>query len=175
MLAVELGSPGDKLVDAVVRFLNREADHVFVAESVSGHQGVVDMFFVGIQGIHHGGDASLGKGGGCFIGLGFGNDADAAFGSHFQGIAQTGDTGSDDQEINMFLHTVLFYRDARGLQCLLAAESPALSFLWDWVLYPLCGLSPAKTLLSQRENRLGLDFGTGFGGFPRPLAAWPAA
>ena len=87
------------------------------------------MFFVGIQGIHHGGDAALGESGGGLVGLGFGNDADAAFGSHFQGIAQTGDTGSDDQEINMFLHTVLFYGMPGGfgrmLRCLESAYQTA--------------------------------------------------
>lgn len=103
ILAVEGGSPVEEFFDALRALFDEDASGFGIDETVAGCDGVFVMerdIFVSAEGD---GDAALGVGGVGFGELFFGDDEDRAFARKTRGRAETGDSGADDEKINLLV------------------------------------------------------------------------
>lgn len=103
IFAVEGGSPGEKLFDALRALFYEDAGGFGIDETVACGEGVFVVerdVFVSADGY---GDATLRVGGIGFGELFLGDDEDGARPGEADGCAETGDSGSDDEEVNVLL------------------------------------------------------------------------
>ena len=103
---VEFHAVAHQLFDALRRLADGHFNHVAVADTVAGNEGVGNMFVEAVGVVHHGGDTALGVLGRAFGGVAFGEDAHFAVRSHFERKAQSGNTGANHKKINLMTHTI---------------------------------------------------------------------
>ena len=92
-----------ELADSVGSFLSVKLGHAPVVEKFSAAHGIAEMRFPAVSRVdvrHGGGDAAFGHNRVSFSEQRFANDADArAFRECFDGGAQTGAAGADDENV----------------------------------------------------------------------------
>ena len=103
-VGVEADADAHQFPDALRAADDHLAHHLFVAQSVSGFQGVLDMQVEGVLPAEDRGDASLGQVGVAVHGLFFGDDSHGPAVGHFEGVHQPGDAAADDKKIGLYIH-----------------------------------------------------------------------
>ena len=88
VVEVEIHTVLHQLADAVGGFADGHLHHIAVADAVTCHQRVVDMFVERITVVHHSRYAALGITCAAFRGVALGEDAHLAIGRHLQGEAK---------------------------------------------------------------------------------------
>ena len=101
---VKFNTPFHQFLDSFSRFGYGNPDNFRVAQVITGIDRIKDMLGISVGGVHHSGNASLGILGRCFISTGFGNDTDFSMVRNLQRITQTGNAGTNYQEIDCFAH-----------------------------------------------------------------------
>jgi len=99
VVQVEVGSPLQQFSDEVRSLADDPVDNVFVAYSTTGPEGVVDVSLEGVCFVEDGGDAALGFPGIAVFEAVFAEQQDVTVPGGFDGGAEAGDSGSDDEAI----------------------------------------------------------------------------
>ena len=103
-VAVEVDAVLHQLADTVGGFTDGHLHHLAVANAVTGHQCILDVFVKRVAVVHDGRDTALGIAGGAFGGIALGEDAHFAVRSHLERKREAGNTGTNYQEINFISH-----------------------------------------------------------------------
>ena len=83
----------------------------FIVQVVPGNKRVLNVFFVSIRSVHYSSNTALGVFSGSFFGLGFGNNTNFTKLRCFQSETKSGDTCSNNKEINIFSHQILSFSE----------------------------------------------------------------
>ena len=106
LVLVEIDPPLHQFHHPLGGLADGQLHNVAVREFVTGHHRVLDMLFVGVGFVNHGGDAALRVTGGTVVHLRFRHQADLAEIGGLQREAEPRDSRSDNQKVNFFAHNL---------------------------------------------------------------------
>ena len=96
---VELRAEADQVVDLLRGLADDQLDDVAVAQAGAGDERVLDVVLEAVLGGQHAGDAALGVGAVALVDAVLGDDEHVEVGRDFEGGAEPGDAGADDEDV----------------------------------------------------------------------------